>query len=329
MSHKLLTDTPAQAVPDFNDDIFAELLSFLNNSSDNPTSQPSKASDSPCTTSPAPALTQPLATPTIGSSPLDGPVYSSSHHPAPDVASSALLSVESNQSPFLFNGRDNAGLVASPAKQQVDPAARSVSPVKNVRHPGRFEASQILCLSRFCFRRQSSPAETAYYPDPHSRMWGRPSPDDERAAESPASSPTKEVLTPNFRTSPPKTLRCPHDGCTSIFARAHDLRRHANIHTGILPFTCLACKKGFNRSDGRKRHWKQDPDCEDVHMGLEERGYDGGGKRRRGKKSQGRKTGKYDLVTRWGSSVALPIAETTTTSAPEPTVVFSNHPSTP
>lgn len=244
---------PAQAVTISNDGDFAELLSFLNNSSDNPKLQPSKASDSPYTASPAPTLAQLLATPTTGPSPLDGPVCSASHHPAPDVASSAPLRIDFNESPFLVNDGDNAVLVASPAKQRADPATRSVSPIKSKRPatsrirstvtPRRPEASRSvrgvaspLSVEVLPTSTEPSPAETVYYPDPRPRMWDRSPSGDESTAQSPASSPAKEVLTPTFRTSPPKTLICPHDGCASMFARAHDLRRHANIHTGVFTF---------------------------------------------------------------------------------------------
>ncbi|KAG8918810.1 hypothetical protein FRC00_012056, partial [Tulasnella sp. 408] len=203
-----LTDA-AQAGTGFNDDVFAELLSLLNKPSDNPALQPSKASDSPYTASPAPTLTQVLATPTVGTSPLDGPVFSSSHHPGPDVASSPHLSIDFNQSPFLVNGGDNAVLVASPAKQRADPATRSVSPVKSKRPatsrirspdiPRRREASRAvrgvaspLSAEVLPPSTESSPAETAYYPDPRSRMWGRSSSKDDITIQPPASSLTKE-----------------------------------------------------------------------------------------------------------------------------------------
>lgn len=210
VSDKPLTDYAAQAVTISNDGDFAELLSFLNNSSDNPKLQPSKASDSPYTASPAPTLAQLLATPTTGPSPLDGPVCSASHHPAPDVASSAPLRIDFNESPFLVNDGDNAVLVASPAKQRADPATRSVSPIKSKRPatsrirstvtPRRPEASRSvrgvaspLSVEVLPTSTEPSPAETVYYPDPRPRMWDRSPSGDESTAQSPASSPAKEV----------------------------------------------------------------------------------------------------------------------------------------
>ncbi|KAG8918838.1 hypothetical protein FRC00_012029, partial [Tulasnella sp. 408] len=201
-----LTDA-AQVGTGFNDDVFAELLSLLNNSSDNPTFRPSKASDSPYAASPAPTLTQVLATPTVG--PASGPVISSSHHPGPDFASPTPLSIDFNQSPFLVDGGDNAVLVASPAKQRAGPATRSVSPVKSKRPatsrirspdiPRRREPSRAvrgvaspLSAEVLPPSTEASPAETAYYPDPRSRTWGRSSSKDESTVQSPASCSTKE-----------------------------------------------------------------------------------------------------------------------------------------
>ncbi|KAI7883860.1 hypothetical protein K492DRAFT_112689, partial [Lichtheimia hyalospora FSU 10163] len=47
---------------------------------------------------------------------------------------------------------------------------------------------------------------------------------------------------------------CPF--CSRTFARRHDLERHTRVHTGIKPYVCPCCLKGFPRSDARGRHFR-------------------------------------------------------------------------
>ncbi|KZV88076.1 hypothetical protein EXIGLDRAFT_571168, partial [Exidia glandulosa HHB12029] len=48
----------------------------------------------------------------------------------------------------------------------------------------------------------------------------------------------------------------PCDYCSRTFARMHDLRRHAEAHTGDKPHACSypGCKCAYSRKDALKRH---------------------------------------------------------------------------
>ncbi|KAG8813052.1 hypothetical protein FRC17_001695 [Serendipita sp. 399] len=60
----------------------------------------------------------------------------------------------------------------------------------------------------------------------------------------------------------------PCDICSASFSRRHDLDRHRRAHSGEAPYPCLGCGSAFTRSDGRGRHWKLQPDCEQRHYQL-------------------------------------------------------------
>ncbi|KAG8955435.1 hypothetical protein FRC04_008786 [Tulasnella sp. 424] len=339
----------SQAIGGFNDD-YAELLSLIGTPSENRTFHSPTAIGSPYAASPAPTLAQPFTTPNLVSTPLDGggPLFPppAPHRPALNVAPSFPLGPSLNQT--LFSVSDdgtktnidwNSALLTSPLTiKKPTPVSRPVSPIKGGRPATPQVPFSVTPQQRGASSRsvrgiasplsietsptatayEPSPAKTLYSPYPPSRMWVRTSLGGTSGVQSPASSPTKEAPIPTptstLRASPPKTLKCPHEGCTLMFARPHDLRRHTNIHTGILPFTCLACNRGFKRSDARQRHWKQDTDCKDLHMEMEERGYDGGGKSRRGRNARARKEAEKGLDERRGSSVALSMLGT---GAPE------------
>ncbi|KAG8830734.1 hypothetical protein FRC18_007689 [Serendipita sp. 400] len=76
----------------------------------------------------------------------------------------------------------------------------------------------------------------------------------------------------------------PCDLCSASFSRRHDLERHRRGHSGEAPYTCLGCSSAFTRSDGRGRHWKLHPECEQKH-------YQSGGTGRKNAKSAGTSTG--------------------------------------
>lgn len=78
----------------------------------------------------------------------------------------------------------------------------------------------------------------------------------------------------------------PCDFCSASFSRRHDLERHRRGHSGEAPYVCEGCGAAFTRSDGRGRHWKLQPQCEQAHF---QRG--GGGKRRSGRSGSGSGSG--------------------------------------
>ncbi|KAI9298947.1 hypothetical protein K502DRAFT_276127, partial [Neoconidiobolus thromboides FSU 785] len=47
-------------------------------------------------------------------------------------------------------------------------------------------------------------------------------------------------------------FRC--EMCFQRFGRAHDLKRHHNIHLNFKPYHCNQCDKQFSRLDALKRH---------------------------------------------------------------------------
>ncbi|PVF97606.1 hypothetical protein CPB86DRAFT_815465 [Serendipita vermifera] len=83
----------------------------------------------------------------------------------------------------------------------------------------------------------------------------------------------------------------PCDYCTASFSRRHDLERHRRGHSGETPYSCEGCGAGFTRSDGRGRHWKLNPLCEQRHFerggrGKKRSGGSGGPNRSRGGSTQ-------------------------------------------
>ncbi|CAL2038804.1 unnamed protein product [Caenorhabditis brenneri] len=46
-----------------------------------------------------------------------------------------------------------------------------------------------------------------------------------------------------------KTFGCPQEGCSWIFSRSDELRRHMRTHTGVKPYPCKICNRSFSRSD--------------------------------------------------------------------------------
>ncbi|EGT35495.1 hypothetical protein CAEBREN_07377 [Caenorhabditis brenneri] len=46
-----------------------------------------------------------------------------------------------------------------------------------------------------------------------------------------------------------KTFGCPQEGCSWIFSRSDELRRHMRTHTGVKPYPCKICNRLFSRSD--------------------------------------------------------------------------------
>lgn len=77
----------------------------------------------------------------------------------------------------------------------------------------------------------------------------------------------------------------PCEYCSASFSRRHDLERHKRGHSGEAPYMCQGCGAKFTRSDGRGRHWKLQPDCEQRHFQF------GGGGRRRGASGSGSSSG--------------------------------------
>ncbi|KNC97416.1 uncharacterized protein SPPG_07340 [Spizellomyces punctatus DAOM BR117] len=64
-------------------------------------------------------------------------------------------------------------------------------------------------------------------------------------------------LTAHLRTHDPQRPRpfnC--DQCPSTFVRAHDLLRHASVHSNNKPYSCPICETRFTRMDALRRHEK-------------------------------------------------------------------------
>ena len=55
-----------------------------------------------------------------------------------------------------------------------------------------------------------------------------------------------------------RPFKCEWPGCDKSFARAHDCKRHQNLHLNIKPHTCEHCGKTFARLDALNRHHKSD-----------------------------------------------------------------------
>lgn len=53
-----------------------------------------------------------------------------------------------------------------------------------------------------------------------------------------------------------RPFKCDADGCGKSFTRNEELTRHKRIHTGLRPYLCPVCRKGFGRKDHLKKHSK-------------------------------------------------------------------------
>ena len=53
-----------------------------------------------------------------------------------------------------------------------------------------------------------------------------------------------------------KPFQCKWPGCGKGFARAHDCKRHEQLHFNYRPHKCEGCGKSFQRMDALNRHRK-------------------------------------------------------------------------
>ncbi|CCA69566.1 hypothetical protein PIIN_03505 [Serendipita indica DSM 11827] len=83
---------------------------------------------------------------------------------------------------------------------------------------------------------------------------------------------TFSVASPKIE-SPERPFPCPN--CPARFQRKRDMERHRrSVHaTSLLtsqPYECGGCDERFPRSDARARHWKNNPECEEIRKAREE-----------------------------------------------------------
>lgn len=75
-----------------------------------------------------------------------------------------------------------------------------------------------------------------------------------RCAECDKTFCTKQVLDNHVRTHFPPDIACTYAGCTKMFRQMISLEQHMCTHTGIYPFNCDRCKKGFVKKVGLAKH---------------------------------------------------------------------------
>ncbi|KAF1798637.1 hypothetical protein V8B55DRAFT_1523808 [Mucor lusitanicus] len=86
-------------------------------------------------------------------------------------------------------------------------------------------------------------------------------PKESAASTTKAASAASTTTNTNTTVPRPKNFACTH--CNRTFARKYDAARHKRIHTGVKPYYCPCCKKGFARSDARVRHFRTEYNCRD------------------------------------------------------------------